>query len=83
MKKPFYTKLFAIVLAGFCASCSSPGLSVQEKLDVNIMSKEALSIGIESSDTQLIVFYVVNNTVSDIDMLTWNTPFEQVLAPPI
>jgi hypothetical protein len=83
MRNLFYSKIFALVFAGLCASCSSPGQSVQNTLDVEEMSKQALSVGIEGGDTQLVAFYVVNNTASDISMLTWNTPFEQTLSADI
>jgi hypothetical protein len=80
MRQSLYAKIFAFVIAGLCVSCSSPGQSVQKNLDVDDMSKHALSVGIESGDSQLVVFYVTNNTTSDISMLTWSTPFEQTLS---
>jgi len=54
--------------------------SVQKNMNIEEMHKQALSIGIESAQTRLLTFYVVNNTNSDINMLTWNTPFEQTLS---
>jgi hypothetical protein len=83
MRQSLYAKIFALVVAGLCVSCSSSGQSVQKTLDVEDMSKQALSVGIESGDSQLVVFYVMNNTISDISMLTWNTPFEQTLSADI
>jgi hypothetical protein len=83
MRHLFYSKMFAIAFAGLGASCSSPGQSGQKTLDVEEMSKQAISVGIERGDTQLVTFYVVNNTASDISMLTWNTPFEQTLSADI
>lgn len=80
MRHFFYSKLFALVLIGLCASCSSSGQSVQNTADGEIMGIPALIVGIESADTPTIVFYVVNNTTSDIRMLTWNTPFEKILS---
>lgn len=83
MRQSLYAKIFVFVIAGLCVSCSSAGQSVQKTLDVDDMSKQALSVGIESGDSQLVVFYLVNNTASDISMLTWNTPFEQTLSADI
>jgi len=83
MRQSVYSKIFAFVVAGLCASCSSPGQSVQNDLSKDKVDKKALSIGIESSDTQLIVFYVINNSASDINMLAWNTPFEKILSADI
>jgi hypothetical protein len=59
MRRIFYSKIVALVLDGLCASCLSYGQSVQNTLDVEVLSKQALSVGIESGDTQLVFFYVV------------------------
>lgn len=80
MRRFLRKKVIALVLAVFCASCSSPGQSVQAALDVEEMNKQALSVGIEKGETQLVTFYVVNNTTSNISMLIWNTPFEKTLS---
>lgn len=73
----------AVIVAGLLASCSSPGQSVQKTIAVEEMSTQALSVGIESGEALLVTFYVVNNTASDITMLTWNTPFESMLSADI
>ncbi|MFT6877227.1 MAG: hypothetical protein ACJAZF_003356 [Granulosicoccus sp.] len=78
-----YSKIFALALFGLCASCSSSGQSVQTTQDVEKISKQALSVGIESGEKKLVIFYVMNNTAADISMLTWNTPFEQTLSADI
>ena len=83
MKHSLLSKVFALLIAGMCASCSSPGQSVQEIQNVEKMNTEALSIGIESGSKQRVAFYVVNNTPSDIQMLVWNTPFEKILSADI
>lgn len=83
MRRLLRFKVVALVFAVFCASCSSPGQSVQTALDVDDMNKQALSVGIEIGDTQFVTFYVVNNTSSAISMLIWNTPFEKTLSADI
>lgn len=83
MTHSLYSKIFALVVAGLCVSCSSPGQSVQKNPDVEKMSAQALSVGIESGTAMLAAFYVVNNTNSDISMLIWNTPFEKMLSADI
>lgn len=83
MRHSIYSKVIALVVAGLLASCSSPGQSVEKTMDVEKMSPQTLSIGIESTKALLVTFYIVNNTASDINMLTWNTPFESMLSADI
>lgn len=83
MVNVFTSKTIVILLMTFCVSCSSSGQSVQPPTKLDETDAKTLRVGIQNTATQLVLFYVVNNTTSDITMLRWNTPFEKTLSADI
>ena len=83
MKRSLYSRVSALLFAAICASCSSPGQTVQSSSLLDTMKRQDISVGIARGSSSLVTFYAVNNTDSDIRMLTWNTPFEKILSADI